>query len=185
MREIKRRLAGVRKADERRVGEQLQVQLDVELVTRRPDLGETRHLPCRGDEPRVAAAAVAAARQHDASAGMREVGNQLPVLRQHLRADRNRELGVLAAGAVPAGAAAVPAPPRPDLVTVDVRREIAQRRARDEDDVTAVAAVAAVGAALGDVLLATEAETTVAALARGNVNLRAVAEHQARRSLTE
>ena len=63
-----RRLARVRQADERRVGEQLQVQLDVALLAGQPDLREARHLPRRRDEARVAAPAAAAAREHDARA---------------------------------------------------------------------------------------------------------------------
>ena len=42
-----RRLAGVRQADERRVGEQLQAQLDVALLAGQADLGEARRLPGR------------------------------------------------------------------------------------------------------------------------------------------
>ena len=127
-----RRLARVRQPHQRRVGQQLQMQLDVELVARRADLGETRHLPGRRDEAGVAAAAVPAARQNDPGARVREVGDQLAVLGQHLRADRDGQLGVGAARSVLAGAAAVLAAPRPDLVPARVRGEIAQRRARDE-----------------------------------------------------
>ena len=72
-----RRLARVRQPDERRVGEQLQVQLDVALLARQADLREPRHLPRRRDEARVAAPAAAAAREHDPRAGMREVGDQV------------------------------------------------------------------------------------------------------------
>ena len=100
-----RRLARVRQADERRVREQLQVQLEVALLAGRADLGELRYLPRRRDEARVAAAAAAAAREHDARAGMREVGDQVAFVREHLRADRHVQLDVLAVGAVLARAA--------------------------------------------------------------------------------
>jgi hypothetical protein len=56
------------------------------------------------------------------------------------------------------------------------RGEIPQRRVRDEDDVAAVAAVAAVGAALRDVLLAAERQAAVAAATGLQVKLCAVGE---------
>ena len=79
----------------------------------KPDLGEPRHLPGRADEARVAAAAAAAAREHDAGLGMREVGDQVVAV-EHLRPDRHAHLDVLAVGAVLAGAAAVAALRRRD-----------------------------------------------------------------------
>ena len=100
-----RRLAGVRQPDERGVGEQLQVQLDVALVARHSDLGEPRHLPDRADEARVAAAAAPAAREHDARLRVREIGDSSSLV-EHLRPDRHADLDVLAVGAVLAGAAA-------------------------------------------------------------------------------
>src|SRR5439155_23296733 len=57
------------------------------------------------------------------------------------------------------------------------RGEVAKRRVGDQDDVAAVAAVAAVGTALGNELLAAEAERAVAALSGLDVNRRTVAEH--------
>ena len=59
------------------------------------------------DEARVAAAAVAAAGEHDARARMREVGDQAAVVGEDLRADGDVQLGVVAVRAVLAGAAAV------------------------------------------------------------------------------
>jgi len=52
-----RRLARVREAGERRVGEQLQVQLDLDLLPGRADLGEARRLAGRRREARVPAPA--------------------------------------------------------------------------------------------------------------------------------
>ena len=83
------------------------MQLDVALVARQPDLGEARHLPGRADEARVAAPAVAAVREHDARAGVREIGDQVALVREHLCPDRDAQLGVGAVGAVLARAAAV------------------------------------------------------------------------------
>ena len=95
-----RRLAGVRQADERRVGEQLQLQLDVVLLTRRTDLCEPRHLPGRRDEASVAAPALAALGEHHARTGVREVGEEVAVLGEDLRPDRHAQLGVVAVRAV-------------------------------------------------------------------------------------
>ena len=157
MRAIKRRLSGIRQAHERGVGEQLQMQLDVALVARRPDLGETRHLPGRRDEARVAPPAVTALRQHDARAGVRQIGDQVALVREHLCADRDAQLHVGAVGAMLARAAAVPTPLGLDPLAPLQRREVAQRRVGEQHDVAAVAAVAAVRAALRDELLAPEA----------------------------
>ena len=133
------------------------MQLDVALVAGRPDLGKARHLPGRRDEARVAAAAVAAVREHDARAGVRQVGDQVALVGEHLRADRDAQLRVGAVGAVLARAAAVPAPLGLDPLAPLQRREVAQRRVGEQHDVAAVAAVAAVRAALRDELLAAEA----------------------------
>ena len=56
-------------------------------------------------------------------------------------------------------------------------REVAQIGVGDEDDVAAAAAVAAVRPALGDELLASEAEAAVAAAARLDADADAIVEH--------
>ena len=172
------RLAGVRQADERRVGEQLQPQLDVVLLTRRTYLCEPRHLPGRRDEASVASPTLAALGENHAGAGVREVGEEVAV-HEDLRPDGHAQLGVGAVRAVLPGSASVLAAPRLDAVPPLQHREVAERRVRNQDDIAAVAAVAAVGAAFRHVLLAAEAEPAVAALARLNVDRRAVAEHDA------
>src|SRR5262249_59780731 len=78
---------------------------------------------------------------------------------------------------VPTGAAAVLAASRLHPAKPLKRREIAERRIRDKEDVAAVAAVAPVGAALRHELLAAEAQPPVAPLAGLNVDRCAVAEH--------
>jgi hypothetical protein len=55
-------------------------------------------------------------------------------------------------------------------------REIAQRGIGDHDDVAAASTVPAVGPALGDVLLAPEAQAAVTAAAGLDVDLRPVVE---------
>jgi hypothetical protein len=106
---------------------------------------------------------------------LREVGDQIAAF-EHLRADGNAHFDRLAVGAMLTRAAAVAAFTRLDRAPPLQIREIAERRVGDEDDITAVAGVATVGPALGDELLATERQPTVAAAAGLDVKLRAVAE---------
>ena len=78
---------------------------------------------------------------------------------------------------VPAPAAAVAAAPRCEDGATAQGRQVAQRRVRDERDVAAAAAVAAVGTALGHVLLPSEAERAVAAASRADDDADPVVEH--------
>ena len=70
-------------------------------------------------------------REHDARARMREVGDQVAVVGEDLRADRDAQLDVVAVRAVLARAAAVPAARRLDQPAALQRREVAQRRVGD------------------------------------------------------
>ncbi len=172
----KRRLPRVRKADERGVGEQLQVQLDVELVAGEADLGEAGHLARRAHETRVAAATGTATRENDARAGMREIGDQLVAV-ANLRPDGNPKLDVGPVGAVLTGATTVAALERNDHPPALVHGKIPEGWVGEEDDVAAIAAIAAVWPALGHVLLAAKRQATVASSAGLDMNFRAVAEH--------
>ena len=127
-----RRLARVRQADERCVGEQLQMELDVALLAGQPDLGEARHLPCRRDEARVAAAA--AGRRARARRARRTCARSATISpsSEHLRPDRHVQLDVVAVGAVLAGAAPVAAASRLDQAAPLQRRQVAQRRVGNE-----------------------------------------------------
>ena len=71
-----------------------------------------------------------------------------------------------------------PGSPRPALNLVFARKDgqVAQARVRDEDDVAALAAVAAVGTTLGHVFLAPEAQASVAAAARRHLDGGAIVE---------
>ena len=152
------------------------MQLDLALLAGEPHLGEPRHLARRADEAGVAAPAAAAAREANPRVRMGQVGDQIvPV--EHLRADRDADLDVLAVRAVLAGAAAVASLRRGDQLAALERDEVAQIPVGDRDHVAAVAAVAAVGAALRDVLLPPERERAVAAAAGLHLELRAVGEH--------
>src|SRR4029453_1312030 len=101
-----RRLAGVRQARECGVGEQLQVQLERRLLAEQSGLRESRRATSRRGEPLVPATGYAAARRDDACGRRGEVGDQLCVLVEHLRPDRNADLDRLARRAVLQRAAA-------------------------------------------------------------------------------
>ncbi len=133
----------------------------------------------RRGEPAVARAAVAAVRSDEARPRVREVGEQPPLLVEHLRPHGHAELDVVSVR---------PAPVRPLSVAPALRLEagasveepeIAEVRVGYEDDVAAVAAVAAVGPALGNELLTPEAERAVAAAPALHADPRAVVEHPA------
>src|SRR5207342_1696326 len=132
-----------REPDERRVGEELQPQLDDGLVAGQPDLGEPRRLPSRAREAAIPSPARTPAREHDARARAREIGDE-PVLLEDLRPGRNAELDALAGRAVLPRAAPGAAALRLDPLAPPENREVAQIRVRDEDDVPARPAVAPV-----------------------------------------
>jgi hypothetical protein len=151
------------------------MELDVALVAWHPDLCEARHLPRRADEARVAAPTVPTPRDHDSRVRLREVGDEVTAV-EDLRPNRDPHLDRLPVGAVLARTAAVAAFPRVDRVTALQIREIAEGRIGHEHHVAAPSAVAAIGPALGDELLAAERQTAVAAATGLDVKLRPVAE---------
>ncbi len=168
-----RGLAGVREPDQARVGEQLQPQLDPVLLPRGPPLGKARGLPGRGREAPVSVPPASAVGDDRALAGLDEV-DPTAVDRLRLGPGRHRDLAVLAAGAVPVGALAVSAASRPEVLAPAQRAEVAPRGIADQDHVTAMAPVAAVGTAARDMGLAAEADRAVAAGAGLDPDLRAI-----------
>ena len=171
-----RRLAGVRQADEADVGEQLEVQVDAALLPGQAALGQPRRLPRRGLEARVAAPAGAAARDRDLLAGAHEVVARAVPL-EHLRPGRDADDHRLAVGAVALRALAVPAAVGAEVRAPAEGLQVAQRVVDAQDDVTAAAAVAAVGAALGHVRLAPERQRAVAPRAGADLQVGAIGEH--------
>jgi hypothetical protein len=147
-------------------------------------VGAPRRLVGRGLEVDVAPAAVAAAGEQDALAGFGEVGDhRLAILVEDLGADRHLEhhVGRARTGALLAHAAA--AVLREEMLLVAVVDQGVEPACGLGPDVAALAAVAAVGAAELDELLAPEADAAVAAGARADVHLGEVEElHRARSS---
>ena len=126
---------------------------------------------------RIAESAVAAARQHHALADRAEVGKQrLAVLLVNLRARRHREHDVVTVCSVAVLAHAGAAVLGLEMLLVAVVDEGVEPIDRLHDHVTASAAVAAVGPAELDELLAPERHAAVAAVAGADMNLGLVEE---------
>ena len=174
-----RRLARVRHPDERGVGQELQPELEVRLVAGQARLGEARRLARGGREALVPAAARAAARENRARLRVREVGDELPVLVEHLRPHGDAELDGLAVRAVLARPASAAAAPGREPAPRAEGRQVAQIRVRGEHDVAAAPSVTAVGSALRHVFLPAEAERAVTAAPRLHVDAGAIREHAA------
>ena len=172
-----RRLAGVRQADDAGVGDQLEPQPDGQLLARLAGIGVARRPVGRRLEVRIAEAAVAAAGEPHAVAGLHDLGEQ--------------RLLVLGNTCVPGGTAITASlPDGPDAVlphaaaaalglevlavaVVDQRVEVGDAL---HPHVAALAAVAAVGAAELDEFLAPERDAAGPACARGDIDLGLVEE---------
>ena len=173
-----RRLAGVRQPRAGGVGHQLEVQLELERLSRQPGLGVARRLPRRRREVRVPAPAPTAACDDDPRLVLAQVGDERAVVGVVTCVPTGTvEHDVVAVGAVLARAAAVAAALRVEDRLGAERREVAQVRVGDDDDVAAAAAVAAVRPAFGHELLAAEAEAAVTAAARLDADACAIVEH--------
>src|SRR5688572_1781551 len=123
----------------------------------------------------IAEAAVAALGEQRAIAHLRQVGEQrLLVLGVDLRAGRHLDDAVIAVGAGAVLARAVAALLRLEVLLVAVVDERVEIVDALGPDVAALAAVAAVGPAELDELLAPERQRAVAAGTRGNVDLRRI-----------
>src|SRR5690606_35530968 len=172
-----RRLAGIRRAEQPDVREHLERELQV------PRLAglAARELPRRpvhaALERGIPAASAAAARDEQAIARRDEIAEQLVGVEiEDLRADRHgdEQIGARRAGHVPAAARLAALGLEAPLDT-EVR-ERAHAFLRDQIDAPAGAAVAPVGAALRDVLLAAKADRAVAAAAGLDANISLVDE---------
>jgi hypothetical protein len=171
------RLPRAREADERHVGDRLQLEDDVAGLPGLAQLGEPGRLAPLGRQGGVAAAAAAAARDDQRRAVADEVGQHLAVLGLHDGpvGDGQHEVGGVGAVAVGAHPLAAGAGLLVGVeVVVDQRRDAGLH---DEDHVAAVAAVAAVGAAERLELLPVDRRAAGTAVAGGDVQDDAVHEH--------
>jgi hypothetical protein len=173
------RLACIGKADERSICEEFEAKLKLCLLPIESDLGEAWGLPRRRREAAIAPAAVAAAGDDDAATHMREVGDKEAVLVDDLRAHGNTQLGITTGCPVLTGAASMTSSTTREQAPGPEAREVAQIGVGEKDDVASVAAVAAVGPSLRNVLLPPEAQRAVAPAARPHCNAGAVVEHAA------
>jgi hypothetical protein len=108
---------------------------------------------------------------------MREIGDEMPIGVEHLRADGDAKHGVVACRTVlPCSTAGTPASRRV-LALRPKRREIAEVWVGDEHNVAAVTSVTAVRPTPGHVLLAPEAERAVSTTPGDRGDAGAVVEH--------
>src|SRR5205814_755981 len=107
----------------------------------------------------------------------REIGDKPALGVQHLRAHGRAQHDVGSRCTVASGASARAALARLEALFRPEAREVPQVWVGHEHDVAAGAAVTAVRAALGNVLLAPEAERAVAAAPRLHVDAGAIREH--------
>jgi hypothetical protein len=129
-------------------------------------------------EPQVSLAPPAAARRRHLVAGAQQVLQHVAFGGiQHHGAGRHLNRQVVAAAAVAARAAAALAACRPPVPTVRERRQAIDSLAGHQHHASAVAAIAAIRPAAGDVLLAPEADAAVAPPAGLDEYLDAIDEH--------
>ena len=166
-------LAGVRLPDQADIGQQLQPQPDPHFLARKTGLELARSAVGTGLVVVVALAAVAALHQDGALANAGHVDDQRAVfiIGQNLRAHRHLDQQIIAARPGAVAAHAVGTALGLEMLGV---AEIDQRiEAIDtfENDVTALAAVAAIGAAIFHELLAPERHGPITPGTGGNENL--------------
>jgi hypothetical protein len=125
----------------------------------------------------VAEPAVAAAQQNAALAGAGHIGDHgLVIIADNLRPDRHLEHEVAPAGAGTVAPGATAPVLRAEMLLVAIIDQRVEVVLRDEDDVAALAAIAAVGPAELDELLAPEAHRAGAAIAALYIDLALVEE---------
>ena len=139
-----RRLAGIRQPDDAGIRDQLEAQPDGQLLAGLAGIGVARRAIGGGLEAGIAEAAVAALRQHGLLAHLGEIGQQgLAVLVIDLRAGRHLEHQVAAVGAMAVLAHAVAAARGLEMLLVAVVDQRVEAVDRLDQDVAALAAIAA------------------------------------------
>ena len=158
------RLAGVRQTHQSHIGEQPELEIEIAALSRLPGGGLTRRPVGAALEARVAEAVVAAPRHHQLVLGRQQLADDLSGIRlDRHRTDRhaNAQIGPAAPRAL------LPAPVLAALGAIQTLIAEVHQRVQvgvgDEQHIPTVPTVAAIGATLGNVLLAPEAQTAVAA----------------------
>jgi hypothetical protein len=172
-----RGLTGIRQPDERRVGEQLEPEIERRLLAGQTGLGKAGCATRRRSEALVPPARNSPARSDHARCGRRQVGDQLPVLVQDLRPDGNGQFDRLAGCSVLQGASAGLTVARAEAAFRAERGQVAEVGSRNEDDIPAGPAVTAVRPTFRNVLLPAEVQAAVAAATRLHVDAGAVVKH--------
>jgi hypothetical protein len=176
-----RRLAGIRKADESDIGQQLEMETQVFFFSRQSGLRPPRCAVRGGRERRVAVPAEAPLRDEHAFAICREIRNlQILALRGslvHDRAGRDEEIDVDSGLACPIGAFAVAATSCGEDFLEAVIEERVQVRVGNEVNRAARPSVAAARPAARHELLAPEGHRATAAVACGDVNIDFIYKH--------
>ena len=172
------RLTGIGVAHQPDVGDGLEHEAEVALLPRVARGGAARRLVDRALEIHVTEAALATGEEDHAVAVLGELGHEAAgAFLEYLGTGRHghdevRTIGARALAAHPGGAIAGGAVGLPA-----VGLEVALITVAQEHDVAALAAIAAIGATLGDELLATEADAPVPAVAGLEDDLGFVDEH--------
>ena len=162
-------------ADEADVGHALEFEHDGELVAGLAEFGEAGHFALGTDEGAVAAPSSAAVRDRHFGADPGQVGEDLAVGVDDGAVGDGHPNG-LAGGAVPVRALAVLAVAALQAgLEVEVEQGV-HVRVYDEDHITPVAAVSAVGSAQRLELLTVDRHTAVATLAGNDLEIHAVYE---------
>ena len=173
-----RRLAGVREADERDVGEELQLEGEGPPLAFAARVGATGRAVRRGGEVLVAAPALSALDDDEDLPVLGEVGEDLAgvgVLDDGADGNGDVDVGALLPLAVRAHAVLATAGDEPLLEAEGV--EGVEVLVGVEADAAAVSPVAAVRAAVRLALLAAERDTAVAAIAGHDLDRRLVEKH--------
>src|SRR6185437_12817542 len=160
------RFAGVREPEQADVGQHLQFQLQFACLAWRAGSEAARRAVGGTLEMDVAETALAALRHQQLLPMRGEVADQFVGIEvEHGRADRHADHRVLAAAAVHVAAHAILAALRLELTLVAEVDQRVQAFVRDQPHAAAFAAVATVGTAERNELLAPEAGTAVPAVA--------------------
>ena len=164
--------AGIGQTDQAGVRKQLEPKPDPALLALLAGLGEAGRLVGRGLEARIALTTASAFHQDDRSVRLFKIGQQgLTIFGKDLRPLWQVEKNIRAGRAGPVAAHAVGAAFGFEMLLVAKVDQGVQAFVDARDHATAVAAVAAIGAAAGNVFFTTEADAASTAVAGFDVDL--------------